>query len=199
VHSTGNHRARDLPLMQAPEVATPEAEAAEKQFDVREMAGVTEPLGFWDPLGYSIGAPEGKVRFYREVELKHGRVAMLASLGFVVAEQFHPLFGGTNDVPSLVAFQNTPLQAFWGTVLFFIAIPEVFSVFTFENPGNGLWCMKCDHEPGNLKFDPLGLKPLDPEERKIMQTKELNNGRLAMIAFAGMIYQEVANPGQKLF
>jgi len=31
-----------------------------------------------------------------------------------------------------------------------------------------------------------------------MQSKELNNGRLAMIAAAGMIAQELAN-GQKLF
>jgi light-harvesting complex I chlorophyll a/b binding protein 1 len=42
------------------------------------------------------------------------------------------------------------------------------------------------------------LKPTDPEELKTMQTKELNNGRLAMIAAAGMIAQELAT-GQKLF
>ena len=39
-----------------------------------------------------------QVKFYREVELKHGRVAMLASLGFLVGEQFHPLFGGDINV-----------------------------------------------------------------------------------------------------
>ena len=38
------------------------------------------------------------MKFYREVELKHGRVAMLASLGFLVGEQFHPLFGGDINV-----------------------------------------------------------------------------------------------------
>merc|ERR1712224_800128 len=36
----------------------------------------------------------GQALFYREVELKHGRVAMLAALGFLVGEQYHPLFGG---------------------------------------------------------------------------------------------------------
>jgi len=42
------------------------------------------------------------------------------------------------------------------------------------------------------------LKPTDPKELKEMQTKELNNGRLAMLAAAGMIAQELAT-GQKLF
>ena len=32
---------------------------------------------------------------YREAEVTHGRVAMLAALGFVVGEKFNPLFGGS--------------------------------------------------------------------------------------------------------
>merc|ERR1711985_9805 len=78
--------------------------------------------GFWDPAGFCSGdVTEGKIRFYREVELKHCRVAMLASLGFLVGERFHPLWGGDIDVPSYLAFQQTPLQTFWGVVLFAIA------------------------------------------------------------------------------
>merc|ERR1719387_87998 len=77
---------------------------------------------------------------------------------------------------------------------------RVFSVFTFQNPTEGgrTWEMKEDHVPGDLGFDPLGLKPKDPEKFKEMQSKELNNGRLAMIAAAGMIAQEYVT-GQKLF
>jgi len=168
------------------------------------LAGVTR-LGYFDPLGFSTDISGGKLLFYREVELKHGRVAMLAALGIVVGEQYHPLFGGDIDVPSYLAFQQTPLETFWPAVVAAIAIPEVFSVFTFENPGeqnalgNGeYWKMKADHNPGDLGFDPLGLKPTDPKELKDMQNKELNNGRLAMIAAAGMIAQELAT-GQKLF
>lgn len=52
--------------------------------------------------------------------------------------------------------------------------------------------------PGDLDFDPLGLKPTDPEELKIMQTKELQHGRLAMLAAAGMIVQELQT-GSTLF
>ena len=43
---------------------------------------------------------------------------------------------------------------------------------------------------GDYGFDPLGLKPTDATELAEMQTKELNNGRLAMIAIAGMVVQE---------
>merc|ERR1712006_10165 len=120
--------------------------------------------GFFDPAGFCTDASEGKIRFYREVELKHGRVAMLASLGFLVAEQFHPLFGGNIDVPSYIAFQETPLQNVFFPVVLSLAVFEVFSVFTFENPKDGLWSIKKDHIPGDLNFDPMGLKPSDPAE-----------------------------------
>jgi len=169
----------------------------------QEMAGVTAPMGFFDPLGFTTNINEGKLLFYREVEIKHGRVGMLAALGILVGEQFHPLFGGDIDVPSYVAFQQTPLQAFWPAVIAAIAIPEVFSVFGFNEPDDGgsgfeWWTMKSGRTPGDVGFDPLGLKPSDPAEFREMQTKEINNGRLAMIAAAGMIAQEVAT-GQKLF
>merc|ERR1719159_2387237 len=96
------------------------------------MAGNTAPLGFFDPLGFATDTPSGKLLFYREVELKHGRVAMLAALGFLVGEQFHPLFGGNIDVPSYIAFQQTPLQKFWPAVAIALAIPEIFSVQSFQ-------------------------------------------------------------------
>merc|ERR1719191_1673991 len=164
------------------------------------LAGITAPLGFFDPLGFSTTVTGGKLLFYREVELKHGRVAMLAALGMLVGENFHPLFGGDIDVPSYIAFQATPLETFWPAVVAAIAIPEMFSVFQFQDPTEGAeyWTMRADHEPGDLGFDPLGLKPKNAQEYKIMQSKELNNGRLAMIAAAGMLAQEYAT-GAKLF
>ena len=47
-------------------------------------------------------------------------------------------------------------------------------------------------------FDPLGLKPKDAAGLEAMQAKEINNGRLAMIAMAGMVVQELVT-GNKLF
>lgn len=139
---------------------------------------------------------------------------MLAALGFLVAEYFHPLFGGEIDVPSYIAFQETPLQVFWPAVILFIAVPEIFSVFTFQSPfGGELWAIRSDHIPGtsqlgagacmndisnapplattgDLGFDPLGLKPKNAADLKIMETKELNNGRLAMLGVVGMVARE---------
>jgi hypothetical protein len=180
-------------------------EKKEEELKAQDMAGVTGPMGFFDPVGFSTDIEEGKLLFYREAELKHGRVGMLASLGILVGENFHPLFGGNIDVPSYVAFQQTPLQTFWPAVVAAIAIPEVFSVYTFNYPWapgvDGLvngWSIRSDRVPGDLGFDPLGLKPTDAKEFKDLQAKEINNGRLAMIAAAGMIAQELAT-GQKLF
>jgi len=180
----------------------------EKPFNIQDLAGVTEPLGFWDPWGFSTGqdplgvtpkVTEGRLRFYREVELKHGRLGMLAAVGFLVAEQWHPLFGGNIDVPSYLAFQQTPLEKFWPLVVSAISVNEVYSLFTFNNPvGGEPWSIRSDHEPGNLLFDPLKLRPEDPKAWRVMQDKELNNGRLAMLAAAGMIAQELVT-GKKLF
>jgi len=185
------------------------AVAPEGAFNTEEfmktLPGISEPMGYFDPLGLaeSLSNPydpmtKGKALFMREVELKHCRLAMLAALGFPIAEQFHPLFGGDIDVPSFQAFQASPLQGFWGTVVFAIAIPEIFSVFSFQEPQEHPWQIKEDHVSGDFGFDPLGLKPSDPAELKEMQTKELNNGRLAMIAIAGMVVQEGITGG-KLF
>lgn len=118
---------------------------------------------------------------------QHGRVAMLAALGFLVGEQFHPLFGGDIDVPSYIAFQQTPLQTFWQSVLYAIGAIELFSVASFEFPlaivwrdGKRLtypqvWMLSSEAWTGKYTtFDPLGLAPSDPAALKKMQTKELN-------------------------
>merc|ERR1712139_530122 len=120
------------------------------------LAGISAPMNFFDPIGFATSVTAGKLLFYREVEIKHGRVAMLATLGFLVGENFHPLFGGNIDVPAIYAFQETPLQTFWAAVVASLAIPEIYSVFTFQEPQKGedfavkgeQWTMKEDHEPG---------------------------------------------------
>ena len=53
--------------------------------------------------------------------------------------------------------------------------------------------LKASYVPGDIGFDPLGLKPEDPAEFREMQTKELQNGRLAMLAAAGFMAQEAVS------
>ena len=80
--------------MEAPAMPVEEMEPPPGPFDgvafAKTLPGITGPLDFFDPVGFcsSEGVSEGKIRFYREVELKHARVAMLAAFGFPVAEQF---------------------------------------------------------------------------------------------------------------
>jgi len=186
------------PMMMAAEAPTPPPKFNPVAF-AKSLPGVTGPLGFFDPIGFcGEDATEGKILFYREVELKHARVAMLAALGFLVGENFHPLFGGAIDVPSYIAFQETPLQTFWPAVIMAVSVLEVFSVFSFESPTTAPWSIRTDHVSGDLNFDPLGLKPTNAGELADMQAKELNNGRLAMIGIAGMVAQELVS-GSKVF
>jgi hypothetical protein len=58
-------------------------------------------------------------------------------------------------------------------------------------PTEAAWTLKDNYYPGDIGFDPLGLKPTSPAEFAAMQTKELSNGRLAMFAAIGMIGQEL--------
>eukprot|EP00971_Amphidinium_carterae_P149584 2965786-Amphidinium_carterae.1 len=53
-----------------------------------EETGVQPPLGFWDPLGYTSNANLFDFKRRREVELKHGRVAMFATMGYIAPEYF---------------------------------------------------------------------------------------------------------------
>eukprot|EP00966_Prymnesium_polylepis_P259511 5994333-Prymnesium_polylepis.1 len=66
-------------------------------------------------------------------------VAMLAVTGFLVAERFHPLFGGDIDVPSYVAFQATPLQEYWKATLSVIGLVEIASINSFMFPVSSGW------------------------------------------------------------
>ena len=66
------------------------------------------------------------------------------------------------------------------------------------DPDEAYYSLREGYLPGDLGFDPLGLKPASEAEFLEMQTKELNNGRLAMMAVAGMTAQELAT-GTTLF
>jgi len=144
--------------------------------------GILPPVGFWDPLGLAEGRDEEKILRWREIELKHGRQSMLAALGFLVGEQFHPLFPDISDnIPSAVVWQEEALRPVLGAIVAAIAALELAGANSAE----------VGRRPGDFEFDPLGLKPDDADELDELQTKELQNGRLAMLGIAGMVAQEM--------
>ena len=51
------------------------------------LPGALDPVGFFDPLGLAEKATDATLKRYREAELAHGRVSMLAVIGFLVGEK----------------------------------------------------------------------------------------------------------------
>jgi len=162
------------------------------------LPGVLPPLNWFDPAGFTTDIDKGKLLFYREAEIKHGRICMSASLGFLVAEKFHPLYGGAIDVPSVYAGKDPRLSAFWAAIFVASAGLEASTL----QRGSWLWVggdntLNEDAEPGDVGYDPLGLLPSDPEELEEIQNKEILNGRFAMISLLGMVVEELVT-GEKL-
>jgi len=141
-------------------------------------------VGF-DPLGFSTTITElgGDLRYAREAELMHGRQAMLACVGFVA-----PALFGKLPVAWTAAVSTNPLEAQYQLP------PEVqwqvvISIFIAEGLRAQIIFGQPDSVPGDHGFDPLGLGPKAPEDMQVMKTKELLNGRLAMIAIVGFYAQ----------
>jgi len=162
------------------------------------LPGISPPLGFWDPAGFCENTSPAEVKRYREAELTHGRVAMLASLGYIIGElpsvEQNPLFNAAVSGPALRQFQQVEAEGgfFWEILVLVIAIAEGYRIsYGWKNPREGGAQLEDDYVPGDLGFDPLGLAPMDdPEALKQLKTKEINNGRLAMFVIAGFVAQE---------
>jgi len=152
----------------------------------------------FDPL--NIAKDEGLLRQYREAEIKHGRLAMLASVGWVASELLHPSLSTLLNKPSLLATTAAGVQEkapallngglekvptwFWGVIVVVSAVSDISRMISIsEKP--------LTFTPGALGFDPLNFyTQADAKERKDLQLKELNNGRLAMIGIASFAVKE---------
>ena len=160
------------------------------------LPGISGPLGFFDPLGFSKDADLNTVKRYREAEVLHGRVAMMATVGYLIGESTPTIAYGM-DTHHTIANNQIPEISLALMFPFFLAInitEAARAAIGWVEPGLGpLFSLRENYYPGDIKFDPLGFKPKDREGYAIMQTKELNNGRLAMIAAAGMCVQEQIN------
>jgi len=150
--------------------------------------GVQAPVGFWDPAGL---ANDGDVDTYnrrRESELKHGRISMLATMGYITPEVTGKL-SGSLSWSQKVSFENVPngLKAIsvvptagWIQIILFASFTEISGIATRTDVNYG--------RPGDFDFKVLTSN--DPKKRKRKLNSELANGRLAMMAIIGMFYQD---------
>jgi len=105
--------------------------------------GAGPELKNFDPLKFSEKSPEWTL-FFREAELKHGRICMLATLGWIVGDIHHPVLG----VSSFEAHAASVSQGGLIQVLIWVSILEHISIIANRELGKG-------REPGDFAFDPL--------------------------------------------
>jgi hypothetical protein len=134
-------------------------------------AGVVAPVGFFDPAKLSQGISQERFDSYRLAELKHGRVCMMAVLGYVATETYH--FPGV--VAPGIPFDSIPTG--------YAAIAAVPLLGWLQI----VWTVGIVETTGNLGSFDIGYLNLEPEEYFKRQTQELQHGRLAMLAFLELL------------
>ena len=173
------------------------AAAPEKAFSAKDMYGICSPTGYFDPADMLQGKDEKTIRRYREAELTHGRVSMLAVVGVIAGEKVEGIEGITG--PAVHHFEQLPggLQPLLLAALGFLEFGRAKKGWISPADG-GYWELKKEYEMGELGFDPLGLYPSSESMQADIKNKELNNGRLAMMAIFGIVVQELKT-GEAIF
>ena len=152
--------------------------------------GAQPPLGFFDPLGLVSDGDEEKFARLRYVEVKHGRISMLAVLGYLVAEAGIRLPGNVNfdglefnSVRNGWAAFNDLGGAGIGQIVAFIGVLElgVMKDVTGEAEFPG------DFRNGSLDY---GWDKFDEETKLQKRAIELNNGRAAMCGILALMVHD---------
>ncbi|KAL1503604.1 hypothetical protein AB1Y20_012081 [Prymnesium parvum] len=204
--------ARDVYFEELAQSLEDEEDDMPANFDVNSQSWLeynfVADYGF-DPLGLAfvdlhLGSATEKdrplqaiLRDYREAELRHGRLAMLAALAWPVQELLSPILSSLLHSPSLLAstggrtpsvlnggLEQSTIPLTLALALALTAAVDVASLRRRSDVGEG-WM------PGDFGFDPLRLlRGADVAARRDMQEKEINNGRLAMVAVATYVVEE---------
>merc|ERR1719346_609945 len=142
---------------------------------------VGEEDGF-DPMGVSLAID---IRWLREAELKHARVAMLATTGWIATDLGLRIPGEPFQVSTLEAHDAMVKFGAMPQMLAWIGYAELFGFLAIIAMMEG----KTDRKPGDFYL--RWLYPTDEKGQYEMQMKELRNGRLAMLAFGGIVTSAV--------
>jgi len=178
---------------------------------IDSLEGTGEETGgeIWDPLGISNTVSDEAMMWFRAAELKHGRVAMLASVGYLVGASGITFpgeiakgvsFASVNADGVYNAWSNVPEAGKLQIVTIALAletaieskkphymrggVPGRIDPLPFDRAAgtSGLWAPK-------IKFwDPLNFTGALSAEQKARKRKaELKNGRLAMIGMVSFL------------
>lgn len=154
------------------------------------LEGYVGDVGF-DPLRFSDFMP---MDFLREAELKHGRQAMLAWVGFCAVDmgfKIYPFPEAYEGLTSVTAHDALIEQGAMSQLFLWISLAEVISTVALVQMLEG-----SGRKPGDYGLDPVGfLAGKSDEEIARMELRELKNGRLAMLAFSGVVTQAVLTQG----
>merc|ERR1719362_977345 len=158
--------------------------------------GVQPPLGFWDPLGLLDDADQEKFDRLRYVEIKHGRISMLAFLGQITTR------AGIH-LPGNIDYSGDSFDSFpdgWAAVYGPNAIPTAglaqivllagfLELGVMKDSANGAapGDFPGDFRNGSLDF---GWDTFDEETQAFKRGVELNNGRAAMCGILGLMVHE---------
>lgn len=151
----------------------------------------------FDPLGFS--KSKKSLYWMREAEIKHSRLAMLGALGWPLSEVIHNKLANSLHLDSVLAsggrapsILNGGLSSKYAsfTLLFTLLITGYLESLSM-NKGIIFWNAEKPkgYVPGDYGFDPLNLYNLKGD-KKLMETAEIKNGRLAMIAITIFVIRE---------
>lgn len=147
-------------------------------------------LGFFDPLGMLDNASEARFSRLREVEIKHGRIAMLAVVGYLVTAAGIRLPGDIDyagdtfaSIPAGFAALTAMPSAGLAQIIAFIGALELgfMKDATGENEFVG------DFRNGFIDF---GWDSFDSETQLAKRAIELNQGRAAQMGILALMVHE---------
>jgi Chlorophyll A-B binding protein len=152
--------------------------------------GAQPPLGFFDPLGLVTDGDQAKFDRLRFVELKHGRISMLAVVGYLVQEAGIRLPGdidlsGTSfsDIPNGFAALSAIPTGGLAQILFFIGVLESSVMRDLTGTGEHVG----DFRNGAIDF---GWDSFDAETKFKKRAIELNQGRAAQMGILALMVHE---------
>ena len=142
----------------------------------------------FDPFNFS--SDPSALAWYRDSEIKHARIAMLAAVGWPLAELTHKSLASQFDLEPILGFQDKVPSVLNGGLsltnpLFWVGAISATAALEFIATKNG-----DNREPGDYGFDPLSLTGNSDMQKFSMQEAEIFNGRLAMLAITGFVAQE---------